>query len=478
VKYDVETLNPTRVKLSVEVPFDELKPNVDAAYRKIASQISIPGFRKGKVPAMIIDQRVGRETVLIEAVNDALPALYMKALDDNNLTPLSQPQLEMDDIEDGAAVKFRAELDIAPKIELPEFHGLEAEVEVLSVEDADVDEQLDNLRQRFGSLNPVERPAASGDFVTIDLSAAKDGEPISEAQATGMSYQVGRGTMLEGLDESLEGMSAGDEKTFSSTLVGGEYRDQLVDVTVAVTAVKEQELPELDDEFAQTASEFDTVDELRADIQERVTRAARIQQAEAARDAVLTRLLSLVDVPLPEAAVETEMATRRERLAEQLSYAGMTEADYLASEGQTPEEFTADLEVRVRDAMAAQFVLEEIAKVEQMGVEEGELSALMMQRAQESGTSPEEYVKHMVDHNHLPELVSEVRRGKALAHVVVTAAVKDSAGNAVELATLLPDGTYAEPAEAEEVEHTTVPSTDAAGALVVAGDYAIVDDDA
>jgi trigger factor len=478
VKYDVETLNPTRVKLSVEVPFDELKPNVDAAYKKIASQINIPGFRKGRVPSMIIDQRVGRETVLVEAVNDALPSLYMKALDDNDITPLSQPQLEMDEIEDGAAIVFRAELDVAPKIELPEFHGLPAEVEAISVADSDIDEQLDNLRQRFGTLTTVERAAGSGDFVTIDLSAAKDGEPISEAQATEMSYQIGRGTMLEGLDDTLEGMSAGEEATFTSTLVGGEYRDQAVDVTVTVAAVKEQELPELDDEFAQTASEFDTVDELKADILDRVTRGARLEQAQAARDAVLKKLLSLVEVPLPQAAVEAEMANRRERLAEQLSYAGMTEADYLEAEQQTPEEFAATLESQVRDAIAAQFILDEIAKVEQVGVDENELSQVLMQRAQQSGTSPEEYIKHMVDHNHLPELVSEVRRGKALAHVVETAAVTDTAGNRVELETLMPDGTYAEPEEVEEVEHVTTSSTDAAGGLVVAGDYAIVDEDA
>lgn len=477
MKYAVETLNPTRVKLSVEVPFDELKPSVDAAYKKIASQLSVPGFRKGKVPTMIIDQRVGRGTVLIEAVNDALPTLYMKALEDNDITPLSQPEMEMDEIEDGAGVSFRAELDVAPKIELPEFHGLEAEVDDISVDDSDVDAQLDSLRQRFGSLNVVERAASTDDFVTIDLSAAKEGEPIAEAQATGMSYQIGRGTMLEGLDASLEGMSAGDEKTFETTLVGGEYRDQPVDVTVKVTAVKEQQLPELDDEFAQQASEFDTVDELKADIRERVTRAARLEQAAASRDAVLETLLSLVDVPLPDAAVENELTNRRAQLAEQLSYAGMTEADYLETEGKSAEEFGAELEKRVRDAMAAQFVLGEIAKVEEMGVDESELTQMLMRRAQDSGVSPEEYIKHAVEHNHLPDLMAEIRRGKALAHIVVTAAVKDRSGNLLELATLMPDGTYADPAEVEELDHPT-PSTDAAADVVVAGDYAIVDEDA
>jgi trigger factor len=434
---------------------------------------------------MIIDQRVGRDTVLIEAVNDALPSLYMKALDENDITPLSQPEMEMDQIEDGEAVKFRAELDIAPKIELPEFHGLEAEVEAIAVDDAVVGEQLDLLRQRFGTLTPVERAAGKDDFVTLDLSAAHDGEPIEEAQATGMSYQVGRGTMLAGLDDALEGMSAGDEKTFESMLAAGEYRDQPVDVTVKVTAVKQQDLPELDDEFAQTASEFDTVAELRADVRERAVRSARMEQAEAARDAVLKKLLTLIEVPLPDAAVQAEVESRRTQLGEQLSYAGMTEADYLAGQEQSEEDYLAELDSRVREAMAAQFVLEEIAKVEQTNVEEAELTDLLLRRAQESGISPEEYVKHAVEHNHVPELMGEIRRGKALAHVVVTADVKDSNGEHVELATLMPDGTYAEVTESETAEgaeddgqpHGATATGDAASGLVVAGDYAIVEDE-
>jgi trigger factor len=260
VKSAVETLNPTRVKLTVEVPFEELRPQIDAAYKKIAQQITVPGFRKGKVPAPVIDQRVGRDVVLGEAVNDALPTLYIQALQDNDIVPLGQPELDLSAVEDGVDLNFTAELDVKPQITLPDYTGLEAEVPAIDVTDEQVDEQIETLRVRFGSLTPVDRPAADGDFVTIDLSAAKDGEPIEEAQATGMSYQVGRATMLEGLDEALTGMSAGDEAAFESTLVGGAYKDQVVDVTVKVTAVKEQELPQLDDEFAQTASEFDTVD--------------------------------------------------------------------------------------------------------------------------------------------------------------------------------------------------------------------------
>jgi trigger factor len=402
VKSAVETLNPTRVKLTVEVPFEELKPSLDAAYKKIAKQISVPGFRRGKVPAMIIDQRIGREAVLDEAVNDALPKLYFQALQDNDITPLSQPELDLDQFEDGATLNFSVELDVKPEITLPEYEGLEAEVDDISVGDDEVDEHMETLRERFASLTPVDRPADDGDFVTIDLSAAKDGEPIEEAQATGMSYQVGRGTMLEGLDDVLEGMAAGDEATFSSTLVGGEYKDQQVDVTVKVTAVQEQELPELDDEFAQTASEFDTVEELRNDLLDRLTRSGRMEQAAAARDAVLEKLLTLVEVPLPDAAVAAELQSRRDSINEQLAQAGMSEADYLESEGQTEDEFAAEMEKRVRDAMAAQFVLDEIAQAEAMGVEESELTAHLIRRAQQSGQTPEEYVKHVMEHNHVP----------------------------------------------------------------------------
>ncbi len=485
MKTAVETLNPTRVKLTVEVPFEELKPSLDAAYKKIAQQINIPGFRKGKVPAMVIDQRVGREAVLGEAVNEALPQLYFQALQDNNIVPLSQPELEVGEVEDGKDLTFVAEVDTKPEITLPEYNGIEVEVEDISIGDDEVDEQLENLRERFGSLNPVERAAATDDFVTIDLSAAKDGEAIEEAQATGMSYQVGRGTMLEGLDDALIGMSAGDEATFESTLVGGEFKDQSVDVTVKVTAVKEQDLPELDDDFAQQASEFDTMAELREDVRDRLVRNGRLEQAGAARDAVLEKLLTMVEIPLPDAAVADELQSRRNSIEQQLAYAGMSEADYLEAEGQTEDEFAADLDKRVRDAMAAQFILDEIATAEALGVDEGELTQHLLRRAQQSGQSPEEYIKHIMEHNHVPEMVAEVRRGKALAHIVEAATVKDGSGNVVELKSLQPDGTYADPEElaaqaeaaAQAQAAAAAPSTDAAADVVSTTDYLVEADD-
>jgi trigger factor len=476
VKSAVETLNPTRVKLTVEVPFEELKPRIDAAYRKIGQQMTVPGFRKGKVPAPVIDQRVGRDVVLGEAVNDALPAFYIQALQDNNIVPLGQPELDLGEVQDGVDLNFTAELDVKPQITLPDYTGIEAEVPALEVADEQVDEQIEALRVRFGALTPVERAAADGDYVTIDLSAAKDGEPIEEAQATGMSYQVGRSTMLEGLDDALVGRSAGEEATFESMLVGGAYKDQKVDVTVKVTAVKEQELPELDDEFAQTASEFDTVDELRADVRDRLVRGSRLEQAGTARDAVLEKLLTMVEVPLPEAAVSDELLQRRSSIEQQLAYAGLTEQEYLEAEGQTADEFAQDLDKRVRESMAAQFVLDDIADAESLAVSQQELTDHMLRRAQQSGQSPEDYVRHAMEHNHVPEYVAEVRRGKALALVVESAVVTDSAGDAVELKTLLPDGTYGDPdgaAESEGEDSTAAPveSTDDAASVVASADY-------
>jgi len=448
VKSAVETLGPTRAKLTVEVPFEELKPSLDAAYKKIAQQINVPGFRKGKVPAAVIDRQIGRGAALDEAINDALPKLYFEALESNNLQPLAQPDIEVTKFEDGEALEFTAEVDIRPEIALPAYDGIEAQVDDVAVSDQDVEEQLQALRTRFGALKDVERAAGDGDFVTIDLKASKDGETVEGAEVAGMSYQVGRGGMVDGLDEALVGMSAADTKTFASKLVGGDQKDEDVEIEVTVTGVKEQELPELDDDFAQLASEFDTVGELTDDVRERLGNGKRLEQAAAARDAVLEKLLDLVEVPLPEGVVADELKARKENIEQQLTYAGMTMEQYLDSEEQTVDEFEADLEKRVRDAVAAQFILDEVAKKEEVGVDQNELTQEMLRRAQQSGENPNDYIKHMMDHNHIPEIVSDIVRGKALATIVESAKVTDASGNVIDLKNLRPDGTIGEP-EAE-----------------------------
>ncbi|MDQ3104092.1 MAG: trigger factor [Actinomycetota bacterium] len=457
MKSDAETLGPTRVKLTVEVTFDELKPSLDEAYKQIGRQIQVPGFRKGKVPPAIVDQRLGRGAVLDQAVNDALPKLYVQALQDNDLQPVGRPEVDVTRLADGEELAFTAEVDVRPPIELPEYDGLEVEVAVLEVSDEDVEEQLEALRERFASLSDVERQAADGDFVSIDLSASKDGEPIEAAQATGVSYQVGKGTMIDGLDEALLGMSAGEQSTFRSVLIGGDQSGDEVDIQVIVQGVKEQELPELDDEFAQTASEFDTVDELRTDLRERLTRGKRLEQASQARDAVLERLLTMVDVPLPDALVTADLESRREQITQQLAYAGITQEDYLVQEEQTAEEYEGELEKRVRDAITAQFVLDEVARKEQIGLAEAELAQHITRRAQQAGVTPDEYAKHAVEHDHMSSLVNEVVRGKALALLLQRASVTTTGGERVELATLQPDGTYADPA-VDDADNPSDPS--------------------
>ncbi|KQW48445.1 trigger factor [Nocardioides sp. Root1257] len=448
MKSAVETLSPTRAKLTVEVPFEELKPSLDAAYQKIAKQINVPGFRRGKVPPAVIDRQVGRGAVLEEAVNEVVPQKYVEALQANDLQPLAQPEIEVTKFEDNEALEFTAEVDVKPEIKLPTYDGVTASVEDIVVSDEDVAEQVEALRERFATLIDVERPAADGDFVVMDLKATKDGEVVDGAEVSGMSYRVGRGGMIDGLDEALVGLAAGDEKVFSSQLVGGDLVGEGVDVAVAVSQVQEQELPDLDDEFAQLASEFDTVEELTEDVRERLGRGRRLEQAAAARDAVLEALLESVDVPLPETIVTDELNARRSSFEQQLAYAGVTMEKYLEDEGQTQEEFEADLERRVRDAVTAQFILDEIAQVEEFGIDQQELSEHMVRKAQQSGEDPQAFANHMFEHNHIPELVQEILRGKALARIVESAVVTDASGNPVELKNLLPDGTIGEP-EAE-----------------------------
>ena len=464
MKSAVETLSPTRAKLTVEVPFEELKPSLDAAYKKIAQQINVPGFRRGKVPPMVIDRQVGRAAVLDEAINDALPKLYVEALQANELQPLAQPEIDITKFADNETLEFTAEMDIKPEITLPDYEGIEVTVDDLTVTDEDVEEQVQNLRERFATLNDVDRAAADGDFVVMDLKATKDGEPVEGAEATGMSYQLGN-DMLPGLDENLAGMSAGEEKTFTSQLAGGDQAGEDVEMEVKVSAVKEQELPELDDDFAQSASEFDTVAELTDDVRVRLERGKRLEQAAAARDAVLEKLLDLTEVPLPDGMVVEELKARRENIDQQLRYAGMTMEQYLDSEEQTVDEFEADLDKRVRDAVAAQFILDEVAKKEELGIEQQELSEHIFRRAQQSGQNPDEFARHMIEHNHIPEMVSEVIRGKALATIVESAKVIDESGNPVELKNLQPDGSIAEPADEsadEPAAEVTEPTSEVA----------------
>jgi trigger factor len=446
----VEQLTPSRVKITVEVPFVELKPSMDKAYRDIAKQVNIPGFRRGKVPPMVIDQRFGRGAIIEQALNDALPRFYEAAVSENKLTPLAQPEVEVTKLEDGDLIEFTAEVDVRPEFDLPDFSLLSATVEEATVSEDDINERLDALRQRFGSRITVERPAAEGDVVTIDLTASKDGEPLPDATAEGLDYTIGSGSMLEGLDEAVVGLSAGESAEFVSTLVGGPLKDSEADITVTVTLVQEQELPELDDDFAQQASEFDTFAEMRADFEESLLRLARLDQASKARDAVLEDLIDKVDVEVPENLREADLATRKESITNQLSSANLSLTDYLeeSKEAETEEEFWADLERRSADALLAQIVLDKVAEERGLTLDQNDLTQHIIRKAQQEGSTPQQIADHLQEHpHHIDEYMQEIRRGKALALIVESATVTDTAGNPVDLANLQGDGTFAVPGE-------------------------------
>ncbi|MEU8119456.1 trigger factor [Spirillospora sp. NPDC049024] len=433
MKTDVEELTPTRVKLTVEVPFDELKPNLDKAYKEISQQVRIKGFRPGKVPAPLIDKYVGRGAVLQEAVNDALPELYGRAVEESEIFVLGQPDVEVTELEDGTQFAFTAEVDIRPKFEVPDYDGLEVVVEDAEVTDEQVEETIGNLRERFASLTGAERAAEEGDFATIDLVARIDGEEIEDASTTGYSYEVGSNSAIEGLDEAITGLAAGEDKTFTGTLVGGEHAGEEAEITVTVQSVKVKNLPDLDDEFAQLASEFDTIEELREDVRVRLGRQVKLQQLSEARDKALEALLEKVDIPLPEKVVEEEISRRNQQLEQQLQMAGMSKDDYLEEEEKTAEEFDAEVADAARLAVKGGFVLDQLAVQEELGVENEELSEYVVSQAMQMGVQPQQLAEYLTQNNQLPAIVSEVLRSKALNLVVEHVTVKDESGNEIDV---------------------------------------------
>jgi trigger factor len=445
----VEQLSPSRVKITVEVPFAELKPSMDRAYREIAKSVNIPGFRAGKVPPMVIDQRFGRGTVIQEALNEALPRFYDEAVTDNNLVPLAQPEVEVTKLEDGDSIEFTAEVDVRPDFELPDFSTLQATVDALEPPDEAVDAQIDILRNRVGSRETVDRAAQDGDVVTIDLVATQEGEALDDATAQGLDYTVGSGQMLDGLDDAVTGLSAGESATFTSTLVGGPRKDEEAAINVTVTAVAQQELPEANDEFAQQASDFDTMAELRADLTTRASGVARLEQAAAARDAVLEELIGQLDLEVPENLRLSELEARKEQIGSQLAAAQLTLEQYLSEtedEDTDEEAFWATVEKRSSDALKAQIVLDKVAQERGISVDQNDLTQHILRKAQAEGTAPQQIAEHLQEHpHHIDEYMLEIRRGKALALIVESAVVTDSNGERIDLANLRPDGSLGDP---------------------------------
>jgi trigger factor len=449
VKTDVEELSPTRVKLTIEVPFSELKPSLDKAYREVARQVNIPGFRPGRVPPRVIDTRIGRAHVLEQAVNDAVPELYNRAVAEREVVPLGQPEVEITKLEDGQELTFTAEVDVRPNFELPDLEQLSVTVDNAEVDPDQVEEYLGSLRERFASLKTVDRPAQTGDFVSIDLAATIDGEAVEDAQATGVSYEVGTDSMLDGLDDALAGMSAGEYKTFTTELAGGKQAGMAADVLVTVNSVKVKEMPELDDEFAQSASEFDTVGELRASTRKQLEALRQAGQAGQARERLLDELIEQLDIPLPERLLQDEVDARHQSLRDQLERAGLTMKAYLESAGTTQAKLDEDFEADARRSVKARFILDKLASQEDLKVTGEQLSQYVTEQAYRMGVAPDRLAQQLSDNGQLPAVAADVLRGNALTLLAERARVTDEAGRPVYIGADEDALAEAETAEAE-----------------------------
>lgn len=419
MKTDVETLSPTRVKMTVHLPFEELQPSFDEAYKSIGKQITVPGFRKGKVPSRVIEQRFGRGAVLEEVINDAVPKAYETALREQEIVPVGRPEVDVTEIEDGEHVTFTAEVDVRPEFDLPDYKALSVEVDPATATEEAIDEHIDNLRSRFASLKDVDRACQDGDVLLVDLSGATDaGDEVEDLSGTALSYEMGTDGMLPGFDEAIRGASAGETRTFAFTPSNGDWTGVPLTVTATVTAVRERELPALDEEFVVMASEFDTVEELREDAKTRVERLKRMEQGQQARERVHEALMGSVDFPVPEGIIAAEVDAHFED----------------GHEG--TDEHRAEVEQQAREALKSQFILDKIAESEEVTVGESELSNWLMQQAPRYGMAPDALAQALVESGQVQMALSDIRRSKALAFVLENASVVDTDGTVIDLAAL------------------------------------------
>ena len=419
MKTTVERLTPTRVKLSIDVTPEEFKPSLDHAYEHIAESVNIPGFRKGKIPAAILDQRVGRPAILAHAINDGLDSIYRSAIEAEKLRPLGQPSADVKQSPDektfAGNLVVEIEVEVRPEIKLPEYKGMKVTVDVIKVDAAEVDGEIDRLRARFGTLTTIERPAKKGDFTSIDLVASVDGKQIDQAQ--NISYEIGSDSLLDGIDDALDTLTAGETTTFKSKLVGGDMAGQEAEITVTLNAVKERELPAIDDAWAAMASEFDTVKELKAGLEDQIKKSKSYTQGLQARELLTEELLKLVDVPVSEELINADV----ER--------------HLEGEGrQADDAHRAEVIVESTKSFQVQMLLDAIAEKEEVRVNENELLQYLMQASQSYGMDPNEFVKAVDAQGQIPSFVAEVARRKALSVVLENAKVTDSDGKKVDLA--------------------------------------------
>ena len=420
MKSAVETLSPTRVRLSIDVDFQELEPFVTTAYKTLAERINIPGFRKGKVPNMMIDQRVGREAVVEEAVNASLNTFLSNAFRENKLAVIGRPVVDKLEYGDKKPLSFTAEVDVRPELKLPNFSEMTIEVEDVVVSDAEVNEQVDALRARFGTLHTVEKAVETGDFVTIDLVATINGEPVEGGEANDISYEVGTNRMVDGLDEALAGLKVGESKRFDTQLVG-QKDDEKGAVDVTVKSVKYRELPELNDDFAKLASEFETIAELKADVQTRLERVKHLEQGAHARDILVEKLIESVDIPLPQNIIDDEVNS------------------HLEGEGRLDDEtHRAEVIESTTKSLTQEILFDNIIDAEQISVNETELTEYLVRASSRYGMTPDQFIKEVSEAGQVQTMIAEVARAKALAQVLGRVKVVTKSGKPVDLEALAP----------------------------------------
>jgi trigger factor len=426
LKSTIENLTPTRIKVQVEVPFSELKPSLDAAYQKIAGQISVPGFRKGKVPTQVIDQRVGRPAVLQEAVNEAVPKAYADALKDKKVYPIGRPNVKVEELKENEELKFSAEVDVRPDFETPKYRGLKLQVDKARELGEDVLKQLEDLRARFSTLTAVERAVKDQDVVILDITGTKDGEQVNQYSGQALAYTVGSDGLVPGADKVLIGAKAEQKLKHDFTPEDGPFKDQQISLDITVNSVNEKVLPDADDDFAKMASEFDTLAELKKDLEVKVKQSRIIEQTYLAREKAGDALIALMaKVPLPENAIESEFEEH-------------------FKDGHGDDVHKEEFKVGSRRSMQSQFVLDKIAEDENIGVSDADLSEWITQNAMKYQMAPQTFADALVRSGEITLVMGEIRRSKALTLVVKEADVTDADGNKVDVASVLkefvPDG--------------------------------------
>jgi trigger factor len=418
VKTTVERLNPTRVKLTITVDEAGFKPALEKAYETVSSQVNIPGFRKGKVPATILDQRVGKDAIIAQAVNDGLDDFYREALIKENLKPLSTPQADIKSApnaqEPTNELVVELEVEVRPEFKLPEYKGLKVKVDAVKIAKMDIESELDALRARFGTLKTVDRPAKNGDFTSIDLSAAIGGTQIDTAKD--ISYEIGSGQLLDGIDEALETLTAGETTTFRSKLVGGDQAGSEAEVTVTLNAVKERELPKADDAFAQLASEFDTIAELKADIEKKLEQNFVRKQILQARDQIVDQLVEKAKIPVSDEAVKREVD------------------HHLENEGKAMDDpHRVEVLEETEKNFRVQLLLDAVVDAEAIKVEDQELIEYLAFQSRNYGMDPNEFIKQVANGGQVPMFVDELSRRKAVDALVAHAEITDAKGNKVSV---------------------------------------------